>query len=317
MESRLPIVILAGSDLKRGFVPPGAEGLHFMVGYKGADVRVRGRPLVELVLERVRESEAFGDVYVAGPSRIYSRLVDCPIVDTDGDLGENLGAAIEHVLERHGAESRIAFIACDVLPEAHEIAELGSLLAAPRESGVPPALAISLIGADQDLGSSSWKPKYFFRPRAGLDLEPFLPGHLGIAWPSRLRTGLLLRLLHLAYRQRNRGGYSKRRRTIVFNVLGTLLRRDLFNIARLEPPTLTYSVLRHGLGTFARWRRGEIDIEGLELGLAKIVVRRRHFRREGPSSVRIATSRHISFAKDLDTREEVAELDRSVREPLP
>ena len=316
MESRLPIVILAGSDMQRGFVPPSAENLHFMVGYKGADVRVRGRPLAELVLERVRESDAFGDVYLAGPSRIYSGLVDCPIVDTDGHLGENLAAAIEHVAERHGSESRIAFIACDVLPEAREIAELGSLLAAPRESGVPPALAISLIAADQDLGSSSWKPKYFFRPRAGLDLEPFLPGHLGIAWPSRLRTGLLLRLLHLAYRQRNRG-YSSRKRTIVLSILGTLIRRDLWNLARLEPPTLTYSVLRHGLGTFARWRRGEIDLAGLELGLAKIVVRRRHFRREGPASVRIATSRHISFAKDLDTREELAELDRRVSEPLP
>jgi len=104
---------------------------------------------------------------------------------------------------------------------------------------------------------------------------------------------------------------------MVLSVLGTLIGRDIRNLARLEPPTLTYSVLRHGLGTFARWRRGEIDMAGLELGLAKIVVRRRHFRREGPASVRIVTSRHIAFAKDLDTREEVAELDRTIRGALP
>ena len=317
MESRLPIVILAGSDMQRGFVPPGAENLHFMVGYKGADVPGWG-----------------GGLSRSWCSSASGRAMPSATSTSRGPRASTRGSSTARSWTRTATSGRTSRLRSstsssatgpraaspssrgDVLPEAGEIAELGRLLAAPRDSGVPPALAISLIAADQDLGSSSWKPKYFFRPRAGLDLEPFLPGHLGIAWPSRLRTGLLLRLLHLAYRHRNRG-YSSRKRTIVLSILGTLIRRDLWNLARLEPPTLTYSVLRHGLGTFARWRRGEIDLAGLELGLAKIVVRRRHFRREGPESVRIATSRHISFAKDLDTREELAELDRRVSEPLP
>ena len=67
-----------------------------------------------------------------------------------------------------------------------------------------PALAISLVMAGRDLGAASWKPKYRVQPSPGEEAVPFLPGHLGVAWPSCLRMGLLYRLFFLAYQERNR-----------------------------------------------------------------------------------------------------------------
>jgi hypothetical protein len=317
---RIPIVVLAGSDRKMGFTPAAARGMTFVVGYKGADLRFGGRPLADLLVERVRRSGAFGEVYLAGPRRIYDGLVACPIIDTDGHIGENIQAAVRHIRGRHGDQARVALIACDILPSAGEIRELADLLAdgcladpPPSRPGArpPAALAISIIRADQDLGASSWKPKYGVRPAPGADPIPVLPGHLGIAWPSRLRMGLLHRLFSLAYRERNRG-YSSRRRAILLRIVGTLLRRDLLNVLRLQPPTLTWSVLRHGLGTYSRWRRGTLDLEGFALGVGAVLVRRQHFRRERANAVRVVTSGLLSFAKDLDTVEECAELERRV-----
>jgi hypothetical protein len=319
---RIPLVILAGSDLRRGFVPEGARDLHFVVAYKGAELSIGGRPLAQILSERIQASGAFGAIYLAGPRRVYAGLVDCEIIDTDGHLGENLQAAIGHVAEHHGPDPAVGFIACDVLPLAEEIAELAALLAADQEPPAAaaggrveeaPALAIALIHAGQELGVSAWKPKYLVRSAPGRELEPYLPAHLGIARPARLRTGLCYRLSSLVYRERNRG-YSRRRRTIFFKILGTLIRRDLLNLFRLLPPTLTYTVLRHGLGTFARWRRGDLDLQGLAFGLAAVLVRRKHFRRRGAACVRVVTSHLVSFAKDLDTQEEVADLEQGVRE---
>jgi hypothetical protein len=321
-SGKIPIVVLAGSDLKRGFRPAGAQGLTFLVAYKGADLKFGGRPLAGLLVERVRRSEAFGDVYLAGPRRIYDGIVDCPIIDTDGHIGENILAAVSHVRERHGEDARVAFIACDILPSADEIRRLAELLAdgclvdpPPPRPGIPPpaALAISIVRAEEDLGASAWKPRYRVRPAPGAPPISVLPGHLGIAWPSRLRMGLLHRLFTLAYRERNRG-YSTRTRAILLRILGTLLRRDLLNVLRLQPPTLTWSVLRHGLGTYGRWRRGDLDIEGFARGVGAVLVRRKHFRAEGARAVRVVTSDILSFAKDLDTVEECAELERRVAE---
>jgi len=307
----IPIVILAGSDLRRAPVPSQARHLEFVVAYKGAELRPGGRPLISHLVERVRASAGFGPVYVAGPRRIYEPLVDCPVIDTDGHLGENILAAVDCVRGHHGAASPLGLLACDVLPRPSEIAAMARLLTGGE--GTLPALAVALIRAPQDLGVSQWKPRYRLRPHAGAEPVAFLPGHLGIIWPMHLRLGLVSRLLRLAYRERNRD-YLRRRRGLVARILGTLLARDLLNLLRLQPPTLTYTVLRHGLGTFGAWRRGKLTLEGFAYGLGKVMVRRRYLHEHGPGCVRVVTSGLLSFATDLDTREEFLEVDKAVRE---
>jgi hypothetical protein len=312
---KVPIVILAGSDLQPGPVPAGAEGLHFLVGYKGADIRIGGIPLIQLLLERIRASRAFGEIYLAGPARIYRELVDCPIIDTDGHLGRNVRAAVKHLLEQYGPDAGIAFISNDVLPEPEEISALAADLV-PAGGSESVALAFSLITCGQDLGAAEWKPKY--RLRVGPAGEPalFLPGHLGVAWPARMRLGLLYRLLRLAYRERNRE-YRRRQRRILLRLIHYLVGKDLASLLRLRPPTLTWTVLRHGLGTFIRWRRGDLDIEGLARGIAAVAVRRGTFHRYGARCVRIAITSHASFGKDIDTREELEELEQALMTKRP
>lgn len=316
-KDSIPLVILAGSDRRAGPVPAEASNLHFVVGYKGACLRFGGRPLAQVLVERARKSKAFGEVYLSGPARVYQELVDCPVIDTDGHVGQNIRAAVNLVRERHGRRARLAFMACDILPEAEEIAELAdqlTRLSAPGEE--IPALALSFIAAEAPLGASSWKPKYRIRTGPNAESHILLPGHLAVAWPARLRMGLLYRLLDLFYRERNKD-YDQRRRAIIARILLTLLGRDFFNLIRLKPPTLTYTVLRHGLGTFMRWRRNQLDLEGLAHGCAAIIVRRRYFRRWRSRCVRIATTPLLSFAKDIDTEEELGEVAEKLKDEAP
>lgn len=315
--ARVPLVILAGSDRRPGPVPPGAEGYHFVVGYKGAEIRVGERPLVEILLERIRHTSVFGETYLAGPRRVYEDLVDCPIIDTDSNISTNIRAAVEEVRARHGPDTRLAIISCDVLPSVEEIVDLAQELMTPDGQGSggegadEAAVALSLVRVEDDLGASAWKPKYRIRP--GPDEEPLslLPGHLAVARPSRIRTGLFHSLVRLAYQQRNRD-YDERRRNILLRFVGTLIWRDFLNIFRLSPPTLTYSVLRHGLGAFLSWRRGELTLDGLASAIGAVLVRRRFFRRYREQCVRLVVTSHTSFARDIDTQEEMQELLESL-----
>ncbi len=309
---RVPLLILAGSDRRPGPVPAGADSFHFVAGYKGAEFLVEGRCLAAVLVERCRQSGAFEDVSIVGPTAVYRDLVDCPIVDTDGHVGINVRAGIRDVLERHGADSPVAVMACDVLPSVEEIASLASALAAPLAEGA--AFCFPLIRAAEDLGASSWKPQYGVRPEVDAEPVAFLPGHLVVARPSQLRMGVLYRLLDLFYRERNRD-YDERRRVIVLLVLWTLIKRDLSNLMRFAAPVLTWTVLRHGLRIFWLWRRGQLDFDSLARHASKLLVRRAVFRRLGPRAVRFVVSDALAFAKDVDTREELEEIGGTVSNP--
>lgn len=307
----VPLILLAGSDRRQGTVPAEARNLRFLKGYKGADLKIQGRPLAECLLERVRESRGFAPVYLAGPERIFGSIVDCEVIDTDGHVGENIRAGVDFVLKRHGPRSPVGIMACDILPRADEIQEMVGLLldpgAHPGET-LEVGLAMSLIRADRDLGASSWKPRYGIRPTPSEAPVPFLPSHLGIAWPHRLRLGLLFKLLRLAYRERNRD-YSRRQRTIFLRIIGALLARDFSSLLRFRPPIVTYMVLRYGLSAFSLWRRGELDLDRLCFSFGAVFVKRKYLRRWGSRCVRLVTSDSVAFAKDIDTEEELRELE--------
>ena len=313
---RLPLVILAGSDRRPSQGPAAARDLHFLGGYnKGAELQAHGRPLIQELLGRVRDSGAFSTVYVAGPQALYEPLVvglaDVSIIDTDRHVGQNIKVALDKVRARHGEDMRVAVMACDILPSASELAELAADLDADRAAdGEPAALAFSLVPWREDLGSSAWKPRYPLRSNSGDAPRPYLPGHLGIAWPCRLRIGLFFQIVDLAYAQRNLD-FEARRHFIVSRLLRSLLWRDLLNILRLSPPTLTYTVLYHGLRAFLTWRRGDLSLEQLGYAFGAVAVHRTHFREQRERSVRVVVTPHTSFARDIDTREELEEITRN------
>ncbi|MEW6742459.1 MAG: hypothetical protein AB1486_06845 [Planctomycetota bacterium] len=314
-KAGIPIVILAGSDRRPAAVPRGAESYHFLVGYKGARVHLQGQPLVRLLEQRLRQSAILGDVYLAGPRAVFEGLVDCAIIDTDRDIGRNIRATVDYLRERHGPETPIAFIASDILPETQEIDALVRDLMVPPAPSVGPPLpaqipffAWAMVHPEGALGASSWKPQYGIRPARDQPPLPFLPAHLAIIRPRYLRMRLLYRILQLAYEVRNRD-FGHRRRVILTKLLWMLVRRDVANLFSLRAPTLTTTVLRHGLATISRWRKGVLDIEGLARGIAAVIVSRRLYRSCGAAAVRILVTPYLSFAKDLDTREEVTELE--------
>lgn len=310
--ARMPLAILAGSDRRPAPPARGVDRSEYIVGYKGAEIEVGGRPLVAILVDRARTAGLFHPIYVIGPEKVYGSLTSAEVIDTDGSLGKNLRVAIETIERRHGKDTGIAFLACDVLPSERELRDTmvdlaESLPDGVRGAGETPAMALSAVQADGRLGASAWKPRYGIRRSPGGELLELLPGHLGVIWPGKLRRGLLFRVLELAYRERNRD-YRHRRRTIVTRLLSMLLWRDVLNIFRMRAPTLTWAVLRYGLGGCVAWRHGELDLAGLSRSLAGILVHRDTFRRLGENAVRIAVSDRISLAKDIDTRRELDEL---------
>ena len=66
MTASLPIVILAGSDDRPAEMPAEADGRHPLSGYKGVDVRIAGKTLVETVIDRLRACGRFGPIHVIG-----------------------------------------------------------------------------------------------------------------------------------------------------------------------------------------------------------------------------------------------------------
>jgi hypothetical protein len=309
---RPPILILAGSDRRPVELPDGGRDKHPLSGYKGADIRIGERTLVEAVIARLDESERFGPVYVVGPASAYGMLADrSRLVDSDGTFGENIRHGLEAAREEHPGRP-IAFITCDVLPE---IETLRTLLDA-YEREAPCDLWFPLIHAPADrgsLGPSAWKPAYHIRPEAGLDPVPVLPGHLAVIDPRALRLKFLYRLIQLGYRTRNRS-INYRRGVIVRGVVFELLYQDLLHLCTLRAPTLTWSVLRVGIRAARELRDGRITRERLERALRRIFVTSRHRRRHPGRRVLLPIVEGLSLALDIDTVEEAQALGGDVRD---
>ena len=302
----IPVTILAGSDLRAGEMPGSARGLHPLVAYKGVELRAEGRPVIELLVERLHEVEGFGEVFVAGPRRAYAALdLNATIIDTDGSIATNLRAAIE----RHRASNEpgpMALLACDVVLETGELARLREAYEADADC----AVWVPVVRVPEDettLGEFGWKPSYSLRVHSGDESIRVLPGHLGIFDPESLRWPLLYRLLDTAYRTRNRP-VGPRRRAMVLSILRGLLVQDLKAPFLLRAPTLTASVLWNGLRFANGLKRGELVQRDLERFLSRVLIRRGWRRRFPDAGVRTPVVDILSLAEDVDTEEEVREL---------
>src|SRR5262245_29528524 len=159
MPVTLPLVILGGSDRRAAALPEAAAGKHPLTGYKGVDVRLGGRPLVEVVAERFLDSGGFSPVYVAGPEPVYRDLnLRATLIPTDGSFGRNVKVAMDRMRAAHRG-ARMAFTTCDILPDAADLARVTELLAGEASADVWFPL-ISVRAGAAGLGASAWKPSY-------------------------------------------------------------------------------------------------------------------------------------------------------------
>jgi hypothetical protein len=287
----VPVTILGGSDRKPGVLPESGGALHPLATYKGVAIRLGGRPLVGWLVERLRASNGFGPIAIAGPARVYEPLgLGVQVIDTDGSVAQNLRASIE---AREAGP--LAVLSCDVLPSVGELAELR----ARYEEARPCALWFPLVRVPKDvgeLGAFAWKPEYTVVLESG-ERVPILPGHLGILDPAQLRLALLYRLLDAAYRTRNHSVVS-RRGAMLRTVLFSLLAQDLGRVARLRAPNLTATILGSGLRLARELRAGRLRLGELERLIGRI------FLREGSSGIHYPILDMISLAEDIDTEEE-------------
>lgn len=300
MSEPIPVLILAGSDRRRGPLHPELQADEMLSGFKGAIALPWGKCLAAELVDRFRNSGRFADPLLFGPRSVYDGLVDCEIVDVDGTLIDTLQRVRQCIAERFSGESPVAVSACDVLPTTSEIA---TLLEASYDAQADCRFWWQVIAAEPDeLGASSWKPRYALRCEPGEPPRTVYPGHLVIYRPSALRTDLLTRLLTLAYRYRNRP-LRKRVLPMLVRGVGMLALQDLRNLAQGQLPVLTCSIPWHLLRAYAEHRRGSLTVAKLETHLGRVLLHRR-FRRERRPVV-VAMSRILSFAQDIDAQGEL------------
>lgn len=306
----IPTIILGGSDRRAVELPPAGVGKHALAGYKGLDIHVGGKPLIEVLIRRLRSCPELDPIMVAGPAQVYGGMDPSVVtIDTDSTFGQNIRAAID-VFMKQNEGGMVAFTACDILPDPAELrAQLDDL----RGQGECD-LWFPLIREPADpakLGASAWKPDYRIVPEPGAPAVNVLPGHLMIADPRALRLGLIYKLMEIAYRTRNRP-ISVRRTSMATRVLLSLLYHDLLHILRLRVPNLTYTVLVHGLEAARKLKAGNLLRGELETAVGKIVVKSRHRRRFPERGVRLPILDGLSLAKDIDTVEEAEEVERAL-----
>lgn len=307
----LPLILLAGRD-RRQFAPPeGRSDLHLLRGYKAMEIQIAGRPLIARLLELLRESGVRGEIFVAGPARVYRELeADVSLVDTDGDFGENIRAAVEAV-RGNGHAGHAAVMTSDVLPEPAELRAAFE----DFERHQPCDFWMVLCRSDpKKLGASAWKRRYYVRPEGESAAVDTLPGHLFVADPGVVRLDLLYTLFELAYRTRNRPT-SYRRSLIVRSILVRLLAIDLKRLVTFKRPDVTRDMLWNGLVLLKKIvSAGGVDQREMEVRLRRIWVpsrlRRRHPERRG----RVMIHDGVSLACDIDTEEEARQAARTAEQ---
>ncbi len=304
MANRLPILILAGSDQRRSTVPDGLEHEDMLHGYKGAIPLRSGRPLVQELVDRIVRSDYFQAPILVGPERVYADIVDCDIVDAEGNLANTLQRTVDTMRRRFGSGTPIAVATCDILPTPDELVQL------IRDDYGPHRAAVfwgQLIEARPDqMGASAWKPSYGFRAASDQPPLNLYPGHLVIVRPQALRFELTIRLLQLVYAHRNQK-LQKRVFGVLMRSLGILAAADLRNLRSCQMPVLTFTVPYSCLRAYGKYRRRRATIADFEAALATSFVHRRFRHQASNRPVIFSLTRMVSFAKDIDTKAELDE----------
>ena len=298
-RNTIPIVVLGGTDRKPVTLPDAAAGDKPLSGYKGVDLKIRGKALISEVVDRLRATGLFEPIYIAGPEHIYAPLdLDATIVDTDSSFGTNL-KVVEEALRRIHPNRSLAFTVCDILPDVETLRDI----AARYRRATPCDLFYPLVRANAELGASQWKPTYGIIPNGEDKPVRILPGHLVIADPNALRLRFIFRLIDLAYRTRNRN-MRTRRTVFLLRLIPRMLYVDMRNLLIFRAPTFTIEVLRAGLGAVRDLHAGTLSQTQVEDALRKIIVRGRHRRLHPARQVHVPVVDALSLALDIDTEAE-------------
>ncbi|MCH9652160.1 MAG: nucleotidyltransferase family protein [Deltaproteobacteria bacterium] len=307
-HSPIPLIVLGGRDRHTTVLPKQGEGKHLLKGYKAVDFRINDRPMIHLLVDRMKACGRFDPILIAGPKAIYDPLdTGAEVVDTDGDFGQNIRAGVEAAMARYPSQ-QIAVVTCDVLPEE---AELRALLEdfeshQPCDFWMPQFRAPA--NADK-LGASQWKPRYRIAPEEGLEPVETLPGHLLIVDPQATRLELVYFLFELSYRTRNRS-ILQRRAIIARHAMSALIKHDLRLLLAGELPTVTWDIVTNGLAIAKRLRSGRVSAPELARRVSRIYIHRRHRKAHPERQGRFPVLEGLSLAKDIDTAEEANEAAR-------
>jgi hypothetical protein len=308
MSSRMPIVVLGGSDPRPGPVPRGMSPDQMLTGFKGATPLPWGRCLAAELIERIRQTNRFDEPLLIGPRRIYDNLVDVPLVDVEGNLAATLQQAIEAVGRRFCMSAPVAVITCDILPTAEEFCRLLDDSYLPHQDAL---FWGQLIAAEPDaMGASGWKPSYQFRPHEVQPPQNLYPGHLVIARPDALRLAVTVHLLSLAYRYRNRDLHQRHVRMLARG-LWRLIQEDVRNLFARQLPILTISIPYHTLKVYFKYRRRKAAVADFERAMAKVFLHRKYHHEAHDRPVAFPLTPLVSFAKDIDTVAEFTEAAKS------
>jgi len=297
----VPLIVLGGSDRRPAYMPPGGRSKHPLAGIKGVDVKIGGRPLIDVVIERLRQANFFDPIYVAGPGHAYRSLSDGVSIDTDGGFGRNIQVGVETARRLHG-DGPLAITTCDIVPDPDEM----QTVVTDFWDHSPLDFFFPLIEAPRDpkrLGASGWKPQYHVTPEGVSGPVPVLPGHLAIFDSAALRWKFMYRLMELAYRTRNRpilyrNTYMARR------LLWIMLVQDFIHLLNLRLPTFTWDTLLSGTWAARRLKEKVIKQSELELAIRRMFIKRRHRRKYPERRVRMPVVDAMSLARDIDTQEE-------------
>jgi hypothetical protein len=306
----MPLVLLGGRDRRSTVLPKAGEGKRLLRGYKAVDLRLGERRLIEVLIERFRATEAFDTVYIAGPRAIYEPLgLDVEIIDTDASFGENLAVCAQTMMEREPGR-QVMFTTSDILPDVGElkdaIDDLRSHL--PLDFWMP---QIRVPVDKEELGQSSWKPKYRFIPEKEDEPVRVLPGHLIAVDPAVAYRDLIYRFFGGLYRTRNLP-IRKRYFALTRRVLFTLMRDDVLGLLRFQWRNNTLRVVYNCLVAAKKLIVGNSTQEELEVRMRRIFIRVEHLRRHRELRGRVAVLGALSLAKDIDTEEEAQELARQI-----
>lgn len=302
----IPLVVLGGGDARPSTLPDTGAELHPLQGPKGLALRIQGRPIIDILIERLQESGYFSPIFIAGPAELYGPARGgCQVIDTNSTFGNNIKAAIQTVMEECPGQS-VAITTCDILPEVEELHRLMEdyYHHQPLDFWFPAILAPE---QKQELGASAWKPRYRVAPLPGEEPRTLLPGHLLVADPAALRRPLVYRTFDLAYSSRNRP-ILYRLGLMVSHIFGGLVLQDLKLLLTLRLPTMTYTVIYNGTVMALKLSRGVITPEEMATRLQRIYVRYRHRRRHPERQGRTPLKHGLSLARDIDTVEEAEEI---------
>ena len=306
----IPLIILAGSDPEPAALPEAGANLHPLKGAKGMDLRIGGRPIIDLLLDRVQESGCFEPVFIAGPARVYGESRNgAQVIDTNSTFGGNIEASVTAVAPL-SPDGNVAVTTCDILPEGDELRRLMDDYYdhEPLDFWAPMILAPE---RPTEMGASAWKPKYQIQPTPDSEPATLLPGHLVIADTNAVRLPLVYRTFDLAYRSRNRG-VLYRLWLIVTHIFFGLVVQDFRHLLGFRLPDLTVTVISNGVMLALHLQEGVITSDEMAERLRRIFVSFKHRRKFPNRKGRLPLMHALSMAKDIDTEEEAKEIAREL-----